>query len=98
MSLEARKARLVVRLSGGSATIADLRSVIETFIGTGVYEIVELWKETPFVADDTWTYMVDLYDPQPTWAISEMVSILTSAQPAHCLLVMAYTHPVKDAV
>ena len=98
LSLVARKARLIVRLSGNPATIQNLRTVIETFIGTGKYEITELRKLTPFDPEDTWTYMVDLYNPQPDWFIREMITVLTEVQPAHCLLIMAYTYPVVDAI
>ena len=98
MSLPARKARLLVRLAWNPATIQNLRTVIETFIGTGVYELTELWKLSPFDRDDTWTYMVDLYNPQPNRFITEMITVLTSVHPAHCLLIMAYTRPILDNI
>jgi len=99
LSLEARRARLLVRLAGNPATIQNLRTVIEAFIGSdSIYEIVELWKLTPFDVDDTWTYMVDLYNPQPSWFINDMITILSSVHPAHCQLVIAYTYPVLDAI
>lgn len=100
LSLEARKANLIVRLSGNPATVKNLRNVIETFIGTepNKYKLIELWQETPFDVDDTWTYMVDVYNPDVLVNYSEMGSILRSVHPAHCLLIMAYTYPVKDAI
>ena len=42
--------------------------------------------------------MVDLYNPQPARFITEMITVLNAVHPAHCLLIMAYTRPVLDAV
>jgi hypothetical protein len=98
LSLAARKARLLVRLAWNPATIQNLRTVIEAFIWNGTYWITELWKLTPFDVDDTWTYMVDLYSPQPNRFITEMITVLNAVHPAHCQLIMAYTHPVLDNI
>ena len=98
LSLATRKAKLIVRLSGNNSTIANIRTVIETFIGTSPYTITELWKILPFDPADTWTYTIDLYNPQPARFINEMKSVIMGIQPAHCLLVMSYTYPLLDAV
>lgn len=100
LSLEARKARIMVRLAGNPATIQNLKNVIKSFTAwwDETYKLIELWKETPFDIDDTWSYMVDLYNPSPILRVSELVSLLNQVHPAHCQLIMAFTYPVKDAI
>jgi len=100
LSLEARKARLMTRLAGNPATKRNIRNVIEYFTWgwEETYKIEELWQELPLDPDDTWTYMVDLYNPQPSRRIWELIDILNQVHPAHCLLIMAYTIPVQDAI
>lgn len=100
LSLEMRKARILSKLSGNPATITNLRTVIESFTGwwPETYKIYELWKETPFNVDDTWTYIVDLYDPNPLLDIPWLITILNEVHPAHCILIMWKTKPVVDAI
>jgi len=100
LSLEVRRARVLSKLSGNPATIANIRTVIESFTWgwPDTYKLIELWTETPFDVDDTWTYFVDLYDPSPTLDVAWLITILNEVHPAHCTLAIWRTKPVKDAI
>lgn len=99
LSLEVRRTKVLTRLSGNDATIKNLKIAIESFTWNvaWAYRLIELRKEAWFVADDTRTYVVDLYNPPTTLDISALTTALTEIQPAHCLLVIWRTIPILDS-
>ena len=99
-SLSVRRATIIAKLVGSNPTIATIKAVLQTIVGTFVesVSIRELFR-TSADPDDVFTYEVRLYAPiEGDYDTADMQALLETIHPAHCNVLMVLIPVITDAV
>lgn len=99
LPLTQRRAQVLSKLIGSHSTITNIRTVIESYLGTDAsgYIITEKWKISSNV-DDVWTYIVSVYSKPVGYDETVMRNLLEYIQPLHCVLELETTPTILDAI
>lgn len=99
ISLAERKATVISKLIGSNSTITNLRTVIETYLGTWPtgYKITERWKISTVWAD-VWTYIVSVYNVPSYYDGNVLRALLENAHPVHCVLELESVPVIGDTL
>ena len=99
LPLSERRAKVISRLIGSHSTITNIRTVIESYLGTDAtgYKITEKWKISSNL-DDVWTYIISVYSKPVGYSEDVFRSLIEDIQPAHCVLEIETTPVILDAI
>lgn len=94
-----RRAKVISKLIGSHSTITNIRTVIESYIGTGStwYRITEKWKISADV-NDVWTYIISIYSKPLGYDETVFRTLIENIQPIHCVLEIEATPVIVDAI